>query len=211
MSFFVTVERDVLTLTASLLGATSLIFVAKGNVIGQILGVAFAIIYAMISFSYRYYGEMLTYLCMTLPISVASIVTWVRNCVKESVAEVKVNALSVREYFMLGGFSVVVTVVFYFILKAFGTQNLIFSTISVLTSFLASYLTMRRSRFYAMAYAANDVILIVLWGLASIENFGYLPMIICFVIFLVNDIYGFLHWTIAERRQKASSATVQSE
>jgi len=196
-------ERDGLTLAASLIGATALIFLSKGNVLGQILGVVFAVFYGIISFYYHYYGEMITYLCMTAPISVASIVTWTRNGFQNNAAEVKVNTIGWREGILLAVLTVVVTVAFYFILRAFGTANLLISTVSVLTSFAASYLSMRRSRFYALAYAANDIVLIVLWVLATIESMGYLPMVICFVIFLVNDLYGFFHWTKAQREQSA--------
>ena len=91
--------------------------------------------------------------------------------------------------------------VFYFILAALETPNLFFSTLSVTTSFAASALTFLRSPFYALAYAANDVVLIVLWVLASITDISYLPMIICFAAFLINDIYGFINWTKMKNRQ----------
>lgn len=70
--------------------------------------------------------------------------------------------------------SAVVTVVFYFILRAFHTANLLPSTISVTTSFLAVYLTARRSPLFAVAYAANDLVLILLWGLATLQDASYL-------------------------------------
>lgn len=87
-----------------------------------------------------------------------------------------------------------VTAVFYFVLKAFNTANLLPSTISVTTSFLAVYLTFRRSPYYAVGYAANDVVLIVLWVMASFENIKYVSVVICFVAFFANDIYGFINW-----------------
>ena len=92
--------------------------------------------------------------------------------------------------------------VFYFILKALGNANLLFSTISVTTSFLASYMTFMRSPYYAIGYSANDIVLIILWIMASIENISYLPMIACFVMFLANDLYGFINWRKMEKRQK---------
>ena len=58
---------DVLTLAATWVGITSLIFAAKGNVWAQFLMVAFSILYGIISFRFRYWGEMITYLGMTLP------------------------------------------------------------------------------------------------------------------------------------------------
>ena len=101
--------------------------------------------------------------------------------------------------------SAVVTVVFYFILKAFGTANLLPSTISVTTSFLAVYLTARRSPLFAVAYAANDLVLIVLWGLAVLEDPSYLSVVVCFVMFFANDIYGFINWSRMRRRQAAAA------
>lgn len=93
---------------------------------------------------------------------------------------------------------------FYFILAHFETANIIPSTLSVATSFIAVYLTFRRSPYFALAYAANDAVLIVLWTLAAMENISYLSVIICFVMFLVNDLYGFTNWKRMEKRQLAA-------
>ena len=132
-------------LFTSIIGSTALIFVAKGNVIGQILTVIFAILYGIISFSFRYYGEMITYLGMTAPIAIVAIVTWLRNSFNGVKFEVKVNTLTIKEYILMIILAIIVTCIFYFILKFFNTNNLLISTFSILTSFLASYLTMKRS------------------------------------------------------------------
>lgn len=99
-----------------------------------------------------------------------------------------------------------VTAAFYFILKALGTANLLPSTVSVTTSFLAVYLTFRRSPLYALGYAANDVVLIILWLLAARSDKGYLSVVVCFAVFLVNDIYGFLNWRRMEKKQASTSS-----
>ena len=94
-----------------------------------------------------------------------------------------------------------VTLLCYFILEFFHTANIIPSTLSVTTSFLAVYLTYRRNPWYAVAYACNDIILIVLWVLASLEDISYLSVVVCFIAFLANDIYGFINWRSMEKRQ----------
>lgn len=199
-SFVLSSAQDWLTLIASLIGVTALIFVAKGYVIGQILTVVFAVFYGIISYWFQYYGEMITYLGMTSPIAIASVITWVRNPYRNT-AEVKVHQMTKKQTVIMLLLSLLTTVVFYFILKALNTANLVFSTVSVTTSFLASYLTMMRSEWYAAAYAANDVVLIVLWVLATLENVSYFPMIVCFVMFLFNDLYGFWNWQRMKQRQ----------
>lgn len=194
------------TLATSLIGVTALIFVARGDVWGQILSVVFAVLYSITSFEFRYYGEMITYLGMTAPIALISVFTWLKNPYEKGKNEVKIARLSLKQKIWMIILSILVTTLFYFILKAFNTPNLFFSTLSVLTSFLAVYLSLFRSSYYAIAYSLNDIVLIILWILASKENPAYTPMIFCFVMFFANDIYGFLSWKIREKRQKLNVA-----
>lgn len=201
VSFFAFGNTQYLYLANALVGATALIFVSKGNPVGQILSVVFGVLYGIISYFFRYYGEMITYLGMTAPTAIWALISWLKNPFRGNRSEVTVNNISKKEWGLLAALSVAVTVAFYFILRALHTANLAVSTVSVLTSFLASYLSARRSRFYALFYAFNDVVLIVLWSLACRESLTYLPMVICFVIFLVNDGYGFFHWSRSEKRQ----------
>ena len=98
--------------------------------------------------------------------------------------------------------SLLVTLLFWWILAFFGTANLLPSTISVTTSFLAVYLTFRRSPWFALAYGANDLVLILLWSMAALEEPRYLSVIVCFAAFLVNDLYGFFAWRRMEKRQR---------
>lgn len=203
LSFALFDRGNHLTLLASLVGVTSLIFNAKGNPAGQLLMVIFSLLYGVISWSFSYYGEMLTYLGMTMPMAVVALIAWLRHPYKGNRSEVKINRLGGRELAFMWVLTAVATVVFYFVLEAFHTANLIPSTLSVTTSFIAVYLTFRRSPYYAVGYAANDVILILLWVLASFENRTYLSVAVCFAAFLVNDLYGFVNWRKMERRQAA--------
>lgn len=205
LSFLIFDRQDYITLFSSLLAVTSLVYVAKGDPIGQILLIFFVIFYAIISLSYRYYGEAITYVFMSLPMSLLSLVSWFRNTTKENKRQVRVGHVGKRECAILFLLAALVTVAFYFILRALNTANLIVSTFSVTTSFVAAYLTFRRSPFYALGYAANDVVLIVLWTLATIDNVKYLSMVICFVTFLANDLYGFFNWRRMERSQSKKS------
>lgn len=194
-------DASVSTILGTAIGVTALIFVAKGDVFGQILTVVFSFLYAVTSFAFRYYGEMITYMGMTMPMAALSVISWLKHPFKKGKNEVKIHKLTRFEKILMILLSFIVTLIFYFILKALNTPNLLFSTISVTTSFLASYLTFFRNSYYALAYAANDIVLIVLWILATIESFSYFPMIICFVMFFINDIYGFISWKIREKKQ----------
>ena len=143
VSFFLGSDGNVLALIASLIGTASLILAAKGNLVGPLLMVVFSVLYGIISYGYAYYGEMITYLGMSAPIALATVFVWLKNPSAKGKAEVKINSLSRREYIFMWLIAFAVTVGFYFILKALDTTNLLLSTLSVLTSFLAAWLSMR--------------------------------------------------------------------
>jgi len=193
LSFLLVPDKDILSLLASLIGVTGLIFVAKGLVVGQILVVIFSVFYGIISYFFAYYGEMITYLFMSAPMAIAATIQWYRHPYKNS-EEVEIKEVTKKQIIAMILLSIAVTIVFYFVLKALGTAKLILSTISIATSFAASYLTYMRSPYYALGYALNDIVLIALWIYASISDIAYTPMIFCFVTFLANDLYGYVNW-----------------
>ncbi len=206
ISFSLLTDRDPLALVASLIGAGALIFTAKGLPLGQVLIIIFALLYGIISINNRYWGEFLTYVGMSLPMAVVALVSWIKHPYKEGDVEVEVARLSKKKIALLSVGAALATVIFYFILRYFDTPALIWSTLSITTSFYAAGLTYLRSPYYALAYAMNDIVLIVLWVIATVGVPSNFPMIICFAVFLVNDLYGFFSWQRMQRRQSADKS-----
>ncbi len=194
VSFYIWGGNGFLTLIASLIGVTSILINAKGNPLGQLLMILFSLLYGIISYSFSYYGEMITYLGMTMPMAVFALITWLRHPYNGNRSEVQVNSITKKETAAMLLAAVPITAIFYQILNYFHTANIVPSTISVTTSFVAVYLTFRRNPYFSLAYVANDVVLIVLWTLASLCDKRYIAVIVCFAMFLVNDIYGFISW-----------------
>lgn len=201
LSFLCFDRENLLILAASLIGVTSLIFNAKGDPLGQLLMVIFSCLYGAISWQWAYYGEMLTYLGMTAPMAVVALISWLRHPYQGNHAQVQVNRLKAPELALLVVLTALVTWIFYYILAFFHTANLPLSTVSVTTSFLAVYLTFRRSSWYALGYAANDVVLIALWTLAAMEQLRFWSVVVCFGMFFINDLYGFFSWRRMEKAQ----------
>lgn len=194
-------QTNYLTLAASLIGVTSLIFNAKGNPFGQLLMIIFSLLYGVISYSFSYYEEMITYLGMTAPMALFALISWLKNPYKGKKSEVKVNNIKKKDILFMIISSLITTIIFYFILKYFNTPSLLISTLSITTSFVAAYLTYKRSPFFALAYACNDIVLIILWIIATITNITYISITTCFIIFFFNDIYGYINWKRLQRKQ----------
>ncbi len=202
-SAFLGGTADALSLICSLIGVTALIFLAGGDVWGQILTCVFAVLYAIVSFRLSYYSEVITYLGLSAPSALFSVFAWLRHPSAENRDVVNVHTLRAAEVAGIFGATAAVTVGGFFLLRALGTPQLAVSVISVATSFLAAALMFFRSPYYALAYAANDVVLIILWTVASVSDLRYLAVVACFVAFLANDLYAFLCWRTRERVSRA--------
>ena len=200
-TYFFLPNANIVSTIASMIGVTSLVFIAKGVILGQILCIIFSIFYGVISLANGYYGEMITYVCMTLPMNIISLISWIKHPFNDTNV-VDVASLNYKKILIIFGLSLIITAIFYFILKALNTSSLIISTISITTSFIAVSLTFFRSPYYALAYATNDIVLIVLWIIATLKNASNFTMILCFIVFLINDIYGFINWKKMQNHQK---------
>lgn len=201
--YFLGADRNILSLITSILGVITVIFGAKGLVWAPIINLMYNIVYIILSYTQGFYGEVIIYIFFMTPINIAMIISWLKNKSKQDENIVEVNKVSKKEYIILFIVTLFVTVGFYYLLKALNTSALLISTISLIDSFIATYLLYRRCSNYALSYIVNDIILIGLWSF-SLKNNGiaYLPMILSFVVFLVNDIYGFISWKKREKEQK---------
>lgn len=192
---------DWLTLAASIVGVTSLVFLAKADVWGQILSIAFNVTYALAALNNRFYGETILYFCLHLPTAVGTLVVWLKNRFKKEDTVIKIaktSPIKTAVVCLLGGG---VTAGAYFLLRYLGTDSLALSTISVYTSFVAISLMVLRSPYYALVYAANDVVLIILWTLSAITLPANAVMVACFVAYLANDLYALFNWRRLRRAQ----------
>ncbi len=191
-------NADFLTWLTTVLGVTALVFAAKGHVMAQVASIVFCVLYSVIACRYHYWGEMFTFLGMSTPMCIWSLVTWLKNPSDHKADEVKVRTLSRKGTAGVLLVSIPVTVVFGLVLRWLNTPNLNVSTISVTASFLGAAFSVLRSPWYALSYAFNDIILIILWVLASLTDTAYIPVAVNFIIFLVNDLYAFYCWRVRE-------------
>ena len=195
-------KSDALTMIASIVGIMCALFLAKGLVLGQFLGIAIVILYSIVSYKNGFYGELLIYLVIMLPMYIWGIVEWLKHKNGET-KSVEVNSIKWKEWLIVSLCSVALFVGGYFLLKALNTNELIVSTLSIVDNIFAVYLLARRSKYGFISYIINDLILIALWGIPVIQgNWLLLPMLINPIVNLINDTYGVINWTRMQKSQK---------
>lgn len=187
-------------------GLSCVLFAAKGKIIGIFFTWVMIVFYSILSYKNKYYGEVFINLCMMFPMTIIQLISWLKNLGKDYV--VKVNSITKKEIIIVCSAAALAFVVFYFILRALNTSQLIFSTISIVTSVLATYFQSRRSKYGFLAFLVNDAVLCVLWLFATLEDIKNVAMLTAVALYVVSDIYGFISWGILQKRQQKDN-TVQ--
>ena len=195
-------KSDALTIITSIVGIMCGFFLAKGFVIGQFFGIAIVVLYSIVSYKNRYYGEMIIYIAIMLPMYIWSIVEWLKHK-DDTTQTVQVNSIGWKEWLCVSLVAIAGYVGLYFVLRAMDTANLFVSTLSVIDNIFAIYLVARRSKYGFVSYIINDLILIVLWGIPVISgNILLLPMLFNPIVNLINDLYGVYNWSKLQKKQK---------
>lgn len=177
------------------------ILLAKGKFACYIIGIISTFFYAYDSFINVYYGEVIISMCCTLPLMIVGLVNWIKHQDKDNTVIIK--DVSKKELIVLLTSQAILFMGYYYMLKAFNTNNLLISTISIVVSVIASYLTARRSEHGFIGFIINDVVLIGLWGLPIIQgNLSIMTVELCPVLLLINDIYGVYNWRRIKSEQK---------
>ena len=187
-------KSDLITTICSLVGITTALLLAKGKPLGQVFGLFIVLLYSIVSYKNKFYGEVIIYLVIMLPMYILGIISWLKHQNKKT-NSVDIEKVSKKEWILVCLISIACFIGIYFLLKLFNTNELFISSLSVIDSLFAVYLQIRRSKFSFYFYVVNDLVLIVLWGIPClIGNVMLIPMLLNPIINLVNDIYGIINW-----------------
>lgn len=181
---------------------TTAILMSKGKVESYFIGIISVFFYGIVSYNQGYYGELLITIFLTFPIMIIGIISWLKHQDKDEDVVI-ISSLSKKEIVFAFSSQLILFWVYYFLLKAFNTDLLMISSLSIVTSVLATYFEARRSELSLFCYVANDLILITLWMIPIINGVtSLISVLIGPMLLLVNDIYGSYNWKRLKDIQK---------
>ena len=128
-------KSDLLTTICSIVGIITALLLAKGKSLGQLFGILITILYSIVSFKNKFYGEVIIYLLLMLPMYIMGVYSWIKHTNKET-NTVEVNKINKNEWILVSIILILVFIGIYFLLRCFNTNELIVSTISVVDNTL---------------------------------------------------------------------------
>lgn len=187
----------------SVFGVISVFFIAKGLVVGNVIGIVQLAVYAVVSFQNRYYGEIFVSLAILLPCYIAAIFTWTRNRNKNNDVVQVIQKISLKEWLVASAAMAAISVAMFFVLKALHTDNLYFSWGSVVLCLIANYLVIRRSEYNFIFFLISNIATIALWLSVVLKgDLSYIPIIANYFMFMILNLSGVVNWIKIKSGQK---------
>ena len=191
----------IIDLLYTLLYFWTALLLAKGKYFCYIIGIISTFFYSYVSYVNNYYGEIIISMCCTLPLMIIGLINWLKN--QDDTKTVIIKEITKKEFVIVLISQAVMFGGYYYLLKLFNTNNLIISSLSIVASLIATYLTARRSEKGFIGFIINDLILITLWGIPVITgDLTLIPVLLCPLLLLINDIYGVYNWKKLKEKQE---------
>lgn len=201
-------KSDALSLAFSIVAIIAVFALSKGVFIAPIYNIAMDILYCLQASRQNLYGEIILNAAILVPIQIVSMINWGIN--KSKQGEIQINSIGWKEICIVLSCAVALIVPVYFMLKAFNTNYIYLSVVTFIFPIVSNYFIFRKSILQFVSFFIQNIVLIVVWLMPIFQgnaSFGMLPMALTFVIFEINNVYGFINWSKKQKEQQAKRET----
>jgi nicotinamide mononucleotide transporter len=188
-------------LTASLTGMLCVVLTAKGRISNYYFGIINVILYAIIAYQNRYYGEVALNILYFLPMSFLGIYYWVKHKNKNKFDTTRVRKIKTSEFLFWIIISIVGIIVYGSFLKSLGGTLPFIDASSTVLSITGMILTVRRATEQWPLWIVEDIIEVGMWIYIFARDGSQVSMIVMWSAYLTNAIYGYYNWRKLEKEQ----------
>lgn len=205
--FFV-LDDTIIGLCASLTGMFSVVLVAKGKTTNYYPGIVNVVLYAIVAYGQKYYGEVMLNLLYFLPMQFIGLLMWRKNGLSESKQDdVKIAVMSSRARIGWTALCILATIVYAFVLKKMGGALPYLDSLTAVLSIIAMIFMVKRLVEQWVVWIVIDVVTIYMWLVAFLHDGGAISILVMWSAYLVNAVYGLTNWIKQYRLQKMEEST----
>jgi len=180
-------------ITASLTGIWCVVLVAKGKISNYYVGIVNILAYAWIAYSWKFYGEVMLNLIFFLPMQFVGILVW-RKHMNSKAKEVKTKIMTQKQRFTWFVIAFVAILFYGQWLASLGGNMPYFDSVSTILSIIAMILMIMRYVEQWVLWIGVNMASIYLWVYALSNGGTDISVLIMWVAYLVNSLYGLYNW-----------------
>ncbi|MGN1033910.1 MAG: nicotinamide riboside transporter PnuC [Intestinibacter sp.] len=178
---------------AALTGIWCVILTGKGKLSSFWFGTINTILYAIVAWKARYWGEVMLNLIYYVPMNFVGMYMWSKN-INEETEEVIKKRLSFKSSIIAYFCVAAGTVGYGFILKLIDGTLPFVDAMSTVFSIFAQILCVKRYMEQWVLWVIVDVVTVIMWIYAFINGTGDMATVLMWSVYLVNAIIMLVKW-----------------
>ena len=184
---------SVIGIAASLTGVTCVILCGKGKMSTYLFGTVNVILYALVAWQAKYYGDVMLNLLYYFPTNILGWFVWKKN-MDTKTQEVTKKRMTVKQDIIAAVLSAAGIIGYSFILKLLGGNLPVIDSMSTVLSVVAQILMIKRFTEQWIIWILVDAVSVIMWIAAFFNGTESIAVLLMWTIYLVNAVIMFVKW-----------------
>jgi nicotinamide mononucleotide transporter len=178
---------------AALTGIWCVILTGKGKLSSFWVGTVNTILYAVVAWQARYWGEVMLNLIYYVPMNFVGLYMWSKNMNKQTEEVVK-ERMSFKGSVLAYTCVIAGTLGYGVILNLMNGTLPFIDSMSTVFSIFAQFLCVKRYMEQWVLWIVVDIVTVIMWVYAFINGTGDMATVLMWSIYLINAIIMFIKW-----------------
>lgn len=186
-------KTELIKIIASVCGVIYILGIAKEKRSSQIFGLVNTAIYAYLMFNDKVYGSAIYNGLYCLPMLVYTYFNW-GKAKDETGKKVKISSYSIKARCYLIISAIAVVTIYYVIASRFGINYVLVDALTITCGVFGMYAISKKKIEQWYAFIIVNIANISMWVIETIKDTSNATMVLMFIIYMINNIYGLNVW-----------------
>ncbi len=177
----------------ALSGVLCVVLTGKGKSSAFIFGLVQVVLYAIVSYEQKFYGEVMLNVFYYVPMSLIGFLLWQKN-IDKATSEVIKKRLPIKHTAFVFLLTLIGIVAYGFFLKSLEGGQPFVDSASTVVAIVAQYLSVKRYMEQWFMWIAVNVLNISMWGVNFFTTGESISVLLMWSIFLINAIIMMIKW-----------------
>ncbi len=174
-------------------GVACVVCTGKGKLCTYVFGAINALLYAIIAYKARFYGEVMLNTLYYFPMQFYGFYVWSKH-MDETTKEVKKRRMSSRGRGYLVGMVAVTTVIYGYLLERMGGQLPYVDAFTTGTSVIAMIVEIKRYMEQWILWLLVDGVTVVMWGIAFSRGNESIATLLMWIVYTITAVLMYIKW-----------------
>ena len=182
-----------ISLLAAITGVWCVILTGKGKRSSFIFGLINVILYAIVAFQAKYYGEVMLNVIYYIPMSFVGWFAWKKH-MSDDTGEVVKERLNINKSIIVYALTAAAIFGYGLILKVLGGSLPYIDSMSTVISVVAQILSIKRLMEQWVLWIVVDAVTVIMWSVHFAQGGESIATLAMWIVYLVNAFIMFIHW-----------------